>query len=81
MRAVTVYRLDDGGNFSFRTRHPIGSVMELRTQDRVNNSKDLLRMARRLFAVDTTDTVRIVIDVGQGRQATPQERTRDGLAG
>ena len=81
MRAVTVYRLNDAGNFSCHTRHPIGSVMELRAQDRVNNYKDLLRLARRLFAVDTADSVHILIDVGQGRQAYLPERTRDGLAG
>ena len=26
MRAVTVYRLDDSSNFSYHSRHPIGSV-------------------------------------------------------
>src|SRR5512147_3280555 len=41
MRAVTVYRLDDSSNFSFHTRHPIGSVIELRIYERVNNYKDL----------------------------------------
>ena len=57
MRAVTVYRLDDRNNFSYHTRHPIGSVLELRTYERGNNDKDLLRLARRLFALDTADTV------------------------
>ncbi len=30
MRAVTVYRLDDSNNFSYHTRHPVESVLELR---------------------------------------------------
>jgi hypothetical protein len=55
MRAITVYRLDDSSNFSYHTRHPIGSVFELRIYERVNNYKDLLRLARRLFALDTAD--------------------------
>jgi hypothetical protein len=46
MRAVTVYRLDDSSNFSYHTRRPIGSVLELRIYERVNNYKDLLRLAR-----------------------------------
>jgi hypothetical protein len=50
MPAVTVYRLDDGRETGYRTRHPIGSVLELRIYERVNNYKDLLRLARRLFA-------------------------------
>jgi hypothetical protein len=81
MRAVTVYRLDDSSNFSYHTRHPIGSVLELRIYERVNNYKDLLRLARRLFALDTADAVHIVIDVSQARQAILPERTRDCSAG
>jgi len=57
MRAVTVYRLDDSSNFSYHTRHHIGSVLELRIYERENNYKDLLRLARRLFANDTADGV------------------------
>ena len=49
MRAVTVYRLEDASNFSHHTRHPIGTVLELRIYERKNNYKDLLRLARRLF--------------------------------
>jgi hypothetical protein len=81
MRAVTVYRTEDGSNFSYRTRHPIGSVLELRIYERGNNYKDLLRLARRLFALDTADAVHLLIDVGQGRQAYLPERSRDCLAG
>ena len=77
MRAVTVYRLDDSSNFSYHARHPIGSVLELRIYERVNNYKDLLRLARRLFALDTADSVHIVIDMSQARQAYLPERTRD----
>jgi hypothetical protein len=81
MRAVTVYRLDDVSNFSYQTRHPIGSVVELRTYERVNNYKDLLRLAQRLFALDTADGVHILIDVGQGRQAYLPELTGDCSTG
>jgi len=76
MRAITVYRLDDSNNFSYHTRHPIGSVLELRTYDRVNNYKDLLRLARRLFALDTADADHVLIDVGQARQAYLPELPR-----
>ena len=52
MRAVTVYRLEDASNFSHHTRHPIGTVLELRIYERKNNYKDLLRLARRLFTIE-----------------------------
>ena len=81
MRAVTVYRLDDSSNFSYHTRRPIGSILELRIYERVNNYKDLLRMARRLFALDTADAVHVLIDVGQGRQAYLPELSSDCAAG
>jgi len=68
--------LDDSNNFSYHTRHPIGSVLELRTYDRVNNYKDLLRLARRLFALDTADADHVLIDVGQARQAYLPELPR-----
>jgi hypothetical protein len=61
MRAVTVYRLDDSSNYSYHTRHPIGSVLELRIYERVNNDIDLLRLARRLFVSETADASHIVI--------------------
>ena len=81
MRAVTVYRLDDRNNFSYHTRHPIGSVLELRIYERGNNYKDLLRLARRLFALDTADAVHVLIDVGQGRQAYLPGLNRECSAG
>jgi len=81
MRAVTVYRLDDINNFSYHTRHPIGSVLELRIFERVNNYKDLLRLARRHFASDTSDAAHVLIDVGQGRQAYLPELTRNCTMG
>jgi hypothetical protein len=81
MRAVTVYRLDDSNNFSYHTRHPIGSVLELRIYERVNNYKDLLRLARRYFALDTADAVHVLIDVRQGRQAYLPKLTSDCAAG
>jgi uncharacterized protein with von Willebrand factor type A (vWA) domain len=81
MRAVTVYRLDDSSNFSNHTRHPIGSVLELRIYERGNNYHDLLRLARRLFALDTADAVHVLIDVGQGRPAYLPELNRECSAG
>jgi len=81
MRTVTVYRLDDGRNTGYRTRHPIGSVLELRRSERGNNDRDLLRLARRLFALNTADAVHILIDVSQARQTYFPERTREYSAG
>ena len=81
MRAVTVYRLDDSSNFSYHTRHPVGSVFEPRIYERVDNYKDLLRLARRIFALDTADADHVLIDVGQGRQEYLPERTRDSSVG
>jgi hypothetical protein len=81
MRAVTVYRWDYGSNTKYRTRRPIGSVLELRKHERVNNYNDLLRLARRLFALDTADAAHIVIDMSQARQAYLPELTRDWAAG
>ncbi|MGE5844601.1 MAG: hypothetical protein ACM32K_06840 [Syntrophaceae bacterium] len=75
MRAVTVFRLDYDSNTGYRTRHSIGSIWELRKEERVNNYNDLLRLARRLFALDGADAIRIVIDVSQARQAYLQEQT------
>jgi hypothetical protein len=43
MRAVAVYRLDDGSNTGYRTRHPIGCIWELRKHERVNNDNDLIK--------------------------------------
>jgi len=81
MRAVTVYRLDDSSNFSYPTRHPIGSVLELRIYERGNNHDDLLRLARRSFALDTADALHIVIDVRPARVAILPDRTRACAAG
>ena len=64
MRAVTVYRIDSVR----KIKDPVGVVLEQRKTERTNNYNDLLRLARRLFALDTTDTVHIVIDVRQARQ-------------
>ena len=61
MRAVTVYRVD----FGWKTKVPIGTVLEQRRTERANNNYDLLRLARKLFAVDRVDSFNIVIDVSQ----------------
>ena len=59
MRPVTVYRVD----FGWKTKDPIGVVLEKRKTERSNNNYDLLRLARRLFASDTVDAADIIIDV------------------
>ena len=73
MRAVTVYRVDYGR----KTKDPIGTVLEKRKTERAHNYLDLLRLARRLFALDTTDALHIVIEVSQARRAYLPEQTRD----
>jgi hypothetical protein len=55
--------------------------LELRIYERGNNYKDLLRLARRLFALDTVDAVHVLIDVGQGRQAYLPELNSGCTAG
>ncbi|MFZ2224927.1 MAG: hypothetical protein WAV26_09620 [Candidatus Deferrimicrobium sp.] len=55
--------------------------MEQRIYERGNNYKDLLRLARRLFALDTADADHVLIDVGQGRQAYLPARAMDFAAG
>ena len=77
MRAVTAYRMDYGR----KTRDPVGVVLEQRKMERKNNYHDLLRLARRLFASDTADSVHIIIDMRQARGAYLPERTRECSAG
>ena len=81
MRVVTVYRMHYDRNTGYPTRHPIGSILELRKKERVNKYIDLLRLARRLFALDTVDAVHVLIDVGQGRQAYLPELNSGCTAG
>ena len=64
MRPVTVYRVD----FGWKTKDPIGVVLEKRKTERSNNNFDLLRLARRLFASDTGDAAGIIIDVKPVRE-------------
>lgn len=73
MRAIPVYRVDHGR----KTKDPIGVVFEKRITERAANYYDLLRLARRLFAVDTADAVHIVIDVSEVRRAIHPEVARD----
>ena len=77
MRAVAVYRMDYGR----KTKNQVGVVLEKRKTERTNNYNDLLRLARRLFASDTADSVHIIIDMSQARQAYSPERTRECTAG
>ena len=77
MRVVTVYRVD----YVRKTRLPIGVVLERREAERRHNYQDILRLARRLFAMDTADAVDIVIDVSQVRRTFPEQHrgARPGL--
>jgi len=60
-----------------KTKDQVGVVLEMRKTERTNNYNDLLRLARRLFASDTADSVHIIIDMSQARQAYLPERTRE----
>jgi hypothetical protein len=73
MRAVTVYRMD----YARKTRYPVGVVLEQRKTERGKKYNGLLRLARRLFALETEDAVRIVIDVSHARRAYLPELTSD----
>jgi hypothetical protein len=77
MREVTVYRVD----YVRKTKDPIGTVLEKRKSERAHNYNDLLRLARRLFALDTADALHIVIDVRHAREAILPERPMDSSAG
>jgi len=77
MRAVTVFRVD----YARKTRYPVGVVLEQRKTERGNNYKDLLRLARRQFALETEDAVNIVIDGSQVRRAYLPELTSDCSTG
>ncbi len=77
MRAVTVYRRAYGR----KTRYPVGIVLEQRKTERTNNYNDLLQLARRLYSLDTVDSVRVLIDVSQALGTNLPERTTDCAAG
>jgi hypothetical protein len=81
MRVVNVDRVDYARKTGYPTRHPIGSVLELRKQERVNNDIDLLRLARRLFVLEMADSVHIVIGLNPSRQGYLPELTIDCAAG
>lgn len=70
MRVVTVYRVDYAG----KTKYPIGVVLERRESERLSNYQDMLRLARRLFALDPADFANIIIDVSQVRRTFPEDR-------
>jgi hypothetical protein len=71
VRAVAVYRVDYGR----KTKDPIGVIFEKRKMERAANYFDLLRLARRLFAVDTADGVHIILDASEARRAILPELT------
>ena len=69
MQTVTVYRMD----YVRKTKYPIGVVLERRETERRHNYQDMLRLARRLFALDPADFANIVIDVSQVRRTFPEK--------
>jgi hypothetical protein len=73
MRAVTVFRWDDAR----KTKDPVGVVFEKRKTERASNYLDLLRLARKLFAVNKADAVHIIIDLSHTRRTIPTELTSD----
>jgi len=77
MRPITVYRVD----YSRKTQYPVGVVLEQRKTERGENYKDLLRLARKTFALDAADSVHIVIDVSQARWTYLPTQTMDCWAG
>ena len=77
MEVVTVYRWDYGKN----TKFPIGIVLERRRTERGSNYMDLLRLARRRFAVNAVGAVHIFISLGHIRRRILPERTMDCSAG
>jgi hypothetical protein len=68
-------------DYGRKTKNQVGVVLEMRKAERTNNYNDLLRLARRLFASDTADSVHIFIDMSQARQAYLPERARERTAG
>ena len=62
-------------DYARKTRYAVGVVLEQRKTERGNNFKDLLRLARKLFALDTADSVHIAIDVSHTRRAHPLKET------
>ena len=79
MQMVTVYRVD----YARKTKYPIGVVLERRETERRHNYQDMLRLARRLFALDPADFANIVIDISQVRRTFPEQHrgTRPDLRG
>jgi hypothetical protein len=77
MRAITVYRWNDGG----KTKVPVGVVYEKRKSERTSNRYDLLRLARRLFAQDAADAFHIIIDYGHIRRVPTPELSHECSTG
>ena len=77
MRTITVYRWNEVG----KTKDPVGVVFEKRKTERANNYLDLLRLARRRFAVNAPDAVHIIIDLGHTRRTILPELTSGRSAG
>jgi len=77
MQEVKVYRWDYGKNAKFS----VGVVLERRKTERGSNYIDLLRLARKRFAVNAGGAGHIFIDLSHVRRRILTERTRDCEAG
>jgi hypothetical protein len=73
MHAVPVYRWDERR----KAKDPIGVVFEKRKLERANNYVDLLRLARKIFAVNAADPVHIIIDLTHTRRAILPEQVSE----
>ena len=77
MREITVYRWDEGR----KTKDPIGVVFEKRKKERGSNYIDLLRLARRRFAMNAATAVHIFIDLGHTRRTILPDLTSNCSTG
>lgn len=76
MREVKVYRWDNARN----SKDFIGVIIERRKTERGNNYIDLLRLARKRFAVDAADSIHIIIDPSHPRRTILPEPVKESSA-
>jgi hypothetical protein len=73
MQEVRVYRWDNARN----SKDFIGVIIERRKTERGNNYIDLLRLARKRFAIDAADSIHVIIDPTQSRRTILPEPVKD----
>jgi len=57
MKTYAVYRID----FLNKKKVPIGSLIERREKERLNNKADILRLAQKLYAESSIDKLHIIV--------------------